>query len=73
MPTRKAKALWEGTLKEGKGRYEAESWTVQGAYTFASRFGEGGAASRCSRSIVLQHGTERSARQKRNTVHERLD
>jgi osmotically inducible protein OsmC len=44
MPTRKAKAVWEGTLKEGKGRYEAESWTVQGAYTWKSRFGEGGAS-----------------------------
>lgn len=44
MPTRKAKAVWDGTLREGKGRYEAESPTVQGAYTFASRFGEGGAS-----------------------------
>ena len=44
MPTRKAKAVWEGTLKEGNGRYEAESPTVQGVYTFASRFGEGGAS-----------------------------
>ena len=44
MPTRKAKALWEGTLKEGKGRYEAESWTVQGSYTWKSRFAEGGAS-----------------------------
>jgi osmotically inducible protein OsmC len=36
--------MWEGTLKEGNGRYEAESGTVQGAYTWKSRFGEGGAS-----------------------------
>ena len=41
MATRQAKALWTGTLKEGKGTMSFG--TFEGAYTFASRFetGEG--------------------------------
>jgi len=44
MPTRTAKAVWEGLLKDGNGRYEVESGSAKGAYTFTSRFGEGGAS-----------------------------
>ena len=44
MPTRKAKAVWDGTLRGGNGRYEVESGSAKGAYTFESRFGEGGAS-----------------------------
>jgi lipoyl-dependent peroxiredoxin len=37
MPTRKAEAVWEGTLKAGKGQYKGETG-IAGPYTFVSRF-----------------------------------
>jgi lipoyl-dependent peroxiredoxin len=40
MPTRKASATWEGGLQGGKGRFEGQSTTVSGAYSFGSRFEE---------------------------------
>lgn len=40
MPTRNAEATWEGTLQKGKGSYKAESGTVGGSYSFATRFGD---------------------------------
>lgn len=39
MTTRKAKALWQGTLREGKGEMNLSGY--KGAYTYASRFEEG--------------------------------
>jgi osmotically inducible protein OsmC len=39
MATRKAKALWNGTLKEGKGEMNFSNYS--GPFTFASRFEEG--------------------------------
>ena len=39
MTTRKASAVWNGTLKEGKGKMSYGAF--EGAYTFASRFEEG--------------------------------
>jgi osmotically inducible protein OsmC len=44
MPTRKASATWEGTLKGGKGNFKGESGVVGGTYGFSSRF-ENGAGS----------------------------
>lgn len=41
MPTRKAHARWEGSLKQGKGAIDLGSGAFKGAYSFASRF-EGG-------------------------------
>jgi lipoyl-dependent peroxiredoxin len=41
MPTRKAHARWEGSLKEGKGEVDFGKGLFKGAYSFASRF-EGG-------------------------------
>ena len=41
MAVRKANAVWEGTLKEGKGTMALGSGAYQGAYTYASRFEEG--------------------------------
>jgi len=41
MPTRKAHARWEGSLKQGKGALDVASGAFKGAYSFASRF-EGG-------------------------------
>jgi len=44
MPTRKASAVWEGTIKAGHGKYSGESGTLGGNYSFVSRF-ESGAGS----------------------------
>jgi len=41
MPGRTAKAVWEGSLKEGKGRMTLGSGAFEGQYSFASRFEEG--------------------------------
>jgi lipoyl-dependent peroxiredoxin len=41
MPDRKANAVWEGTLKEGKGSMKMTSGAYEGPYSFASRFEEG--------------------------------
>lgn len=41
MPTRKAHARWEGSLKAGRGRMEFGSGVFTGAYSFASRFEDG--------------------------------
>ena len=38
MPLRKAEAVWEGSLKEGKGRVKLGSGAYEGAYSFATRF-----------------------------------
>ena len=41
MPTRKAHARWEGSLKEGKGKVDFGNGLFNGAYSFSSRFEEG--------------------------------
>ncbi|MCC7201083.1 MAG: OsmC family protein [Nitrospirae bacterium] len=41
MPIRKAAAVWEGNLKDGKGRMKLGSGAFEGAYSFSSRFEEG--------------------------------
>ena len=41
MAKRKASAVWEGTLREGKGRVKLGSGAFEGQYSFASRFEEG--------------------------------
>ncbi len=41
MPGRTAKAVWEGSLKEGKGKMTLGSGAFEGQYSFASRFEEG--------------------------------
>jgi osmotically inducible protein OsmC len=38
MPTRKAHARWEGSLKAGKGAIDFGHGMFNGAYSFASRF-----------------------------------
>lgn len=40
MPTRHSSAVWEGTLREGKGTYSGESGALGGNYSFGTRFGE---------------------------------
>ena len=41
MPTRKAHARWEGSLKEGKGQVDFGNGVFKGPYSFASRFEDG--------------------------------
>ena len=41
MAVRKSEAVWEGTLKEGKGTMKLGSGAYEGGYTYASRFEEG--------------------------------
>lgn len=64
MPKRNANAVWEGNLKEGKGRMGLGSGAYEGAYSFSSRFEEGkgtnpeeliGAASAGCFSMALAH------------------
>ncbi len=41
MATRTGSAVWEGTLKEGKGDMKLGSGAFEGPYSFSSRFEEG--------------------------------
>jgi lipoyl-dependent peroxiredoxin len=41
MAIRSASAVWNGTLKEGKGSMKLGSGAFEGAFSFASRFEEG--------------------------------
>jgi osmotically inducible protein OsmC len=41
MPTRRAHARWEGSIKGGKGSLELGSGACKSAYSFSSRFEEG--------------------------------
>ena len=41
MPVRKANAVWEGGLRQGKGIMRLQSQAFEGPYSFPSRFEEG--------------------------------
>ncbi len=41
MPVRRSSAVWEGSLKDGRGRMKLASGLFEGPYGFASRFEEG--------------------------------
>lgn len=41
MAVRKSKAIWEGTLKQGKGTMVVGNGAYDGSYSFASRFEQG--------------------------------
>ena len=41
MAKRTGSAVWEGTIKDGKGRIKLGSGAFEGQYSFASRFEEG--------------------------------
>lgn len=69
MATRTGSAVWEGTLKEGKGNLKLGSGAFEGAYSFASRFEEGtgtnpeellGAAEAACFSMALSVGLEKA-------------
>jgi osmotically inducible protein OsmC len=38
MPTRKAEATWNGSLKEGNGSFSGASGALKGNYSFGTRF-----------------------------------
>jgi lipoyl-dependent peroxiredoxin len=38
MPTRKAEATWNGSLKEGNGNFSGASGAIKGNYSFGTRF-----------------------------------
>jgi lipoyl-dependent peroxiredoxin len=40
MPVRTAEAVWQGNLREGKGRMKLGSGAFEGRYTWSSRFEE---------------------------------
>lgn len=40
MAVRSSEAQWDGTLKDGKGRFWTESSEVSGVYSFSTRFEE---------------------------------
>ena len=41
MATRNAEAVWEGSLKDGKGKLKLGSGAFEGSYSFSSRFENG--------------------------------
>jgi osmotically inducible protein OsmC len=41
MPVRSADAVWEGDLKQGKGRVKLGSGAFEGQYSFSARFEQG--------------------------------
>ena len=54
MATRTANAVWEGGLKDGKGKMKLGSGAYEGAYSFASRF-ENGAGTNPEELIAAAH------------------
>lgn len=71
MPTSISSAVWEGGLKDGRGRFTAGSGAFEGSYTFPSRFeGSGGtnpeeliaAAHAACLSMALSAGLERAGK-----------
>lgn len=54
MPVRKAEAIWEGKLLDGKGTMKVGSGAFQGAYSFGSRF-ENGAGTNPEELIGAAH------------------
>ena len=54
MPTSKANARWEGTLKKGQGTMKVGSGAFEGAYSFATRF-EGGQGTNPEELIGAAH------------------
>ena len=69
MAVRKANAVWEGRLRDGKGRVKLGSGGFEGPYSFASRFEDGtgtnpeellGGAHAACFSMALSAGLERA-------------
>jgi osmotically inducible protein OsmC len=54
MPIRKARAVWEGNLKEGKGTMSLDSGVFNGTYSFSTRF-EGSPGTNPEELIAAAH------------------
>lgn len=54
MATSNAVATWEGTLKEGKGTFKAQSGVFNGAFSFGTRF-EGKKGSNPEELLAASH------------------
>ncbi|HKA59219.1 MAG TPA: OsmC family peroxiredoxin [Gemmatimonadales bacterium] len=54
MATSNAVATWEGTLKEGKGTFKAQSGVFNGAFSFGTRF-EGKRGSNPEELLAASH------------------
>ncbi len=54
MQTRKAKAIWKGNLKNGKGKINLDSIGYEGNYSFISRF-ENGSGTNPEELIAAAH------------------
>ncbi len=72
MPARTGSAIWEGTLKEGKGTMKLGSGAYEGPYSFQSRFESGsgtnpeeliGAAEAGCFSMALSSNLEKAGHQ----------
>jgi osmotically inducible protein OsmC len=67
MPTRRATAVWEGGLQQGKGSVKSESGALNAPYSFGTRFGDVkgsnpeellAAAEAACYAMALSHGLE---------------
>ena len=54
MVTSNAVAIWEGTLREGKGTFKAQSGAFSGAFSFGTRF-EGKKGTNTEKLIAAAH------------------
>jgi osmotically inducible protein OsmC len=85
MPIRSSNAIWEGTLKQGKGMLTVGDGVYKGPYSFASRFEKGSgtnpeeliaAAHAGCFSMALAYGLEQagySPEQVKTVAHVHLD
>ena len=85
MPTRKAEAEWNGTLREGNGQFKVGSGKVSGTYSFPTRFEEApgtnpeeliGAAHASCFSMALSAGLTKAGHKPtriRTTAHVQLE
>ena len=78
MATRTGSAVWEGTLKEGKGDMKLGSGAFEGPYSFSSRFEEGkgtnpeeliGAAEAGCYSMALSANLEKAGHPAKRSQH----
>ncbi len=78
MATRTGSAVWEGTLKQGKGTMKLGSGAFEGPYSFSSRFEEGkgtnpeeliGAAEAGCYSMALSANLEKAGHPAQTSQH----
>ncbi len=55
MAARTANALWEGSVREGRGQMSVGSGAFEGAYSFTSRFEEGESGTNPEELVAAAH------------------